>query len=521
MMKKYFLSAAIALIGLASCNKETDTSFQESNGSEAYMQVSVQLPTPAPGTMSPTGSTTEEVGQAYENNVTSLTVYLEPTAVGGSIIKIPVETGGTTTTGAYTTNPFPVTGLTAGASYKVYVVINDSPALSDMENDAKTLNKVDLTAVTSGINGIATPNAFLMTNAEAAATKTLGGDLNVYTKAAPFDLGAVKVERAAARFDYKQGVIDDKHTVNGTTITIQGAALINVSNSFYYFRRVSDDGKDTNAALGGAETASNYVVDHNFAGKTKTSISSASGYFMNYMKAPAAAPYGGTYTDLSTLTTGTGTGAGEISGYKLWTYCPENTIQADPKVNQINGLSTGIVFKALITGHTKFNGTDKVYIFNNKVIGHWSDVWTSVDVDVKNAIAAANASSTIADHLIATESSNTCDALAKAGFTRYTPDGNGDYYAYYIYWNRHNDNGVSSEMGPMEFAVVRNNVYKLSVSKINKFGHPNDPINPNPVLTDPDPDQPKPENSDEDSNVYMQVEVQILPWTVRVNDIEF
>ena len=39
-------------------------------------------------------------------------------------------------------------------------------------------------------------------------------------------------------------------------------------------------------------------------------------------------------------------------------------------------------------------------------------------------------------------------------------------------------------MGVMEFATVRNNVYKLSVNKITEFGHPGDPDD------DPDPEDP-------------------------------
>ena len=57
--------------------------------------------------------------------------------------------------------------------------------------------------------------------------------------------------------------------------------------------------------------------------------------------------------------------------------------------------------------------------------------------------------------------------FGKAGFTVLRPNGSGDYEMYYCYWNRHNDNNDPNLMGPMEFAVVRNNVYKLMVNKIN------------------------------------------------------
>ena len=87
------------------------------------------------------------------------------------------------------------------------------------------------------------------------------------------------------------------------------------------------------------------------------------------------------------------------------------------------------------------------------------------------------------------------------------------YFCYYFYWNRHNDNGLGSKMGQMEFASVRNNVYKLAVTKINSLGHPRD--------TENDPDPVDPEDPDEEPERSIEVQVNVLPWVVRVNDIEF
>ncbi len=87
------------------------------------------------------------------------------------------------------------------------------------------------------------------------------------------------------------------------------------------------------------------------------------------------------------------------------------------------------------------------------------------------------------------------------------------YYCYYYYWNRHNDNHNNNVMAPMEFAVVRNNVYKLSVDKISRLGHPRIPDN--------DPDNPKPSDPDESDYVYLDVKVAILDWAVRLNSITF
>lgn len=109
-------------------------------------------------------------------------------------------------------------------------------------------------------------------------------------------------------------------------------------------------------------------------------------------------------------------------------------------------------------------------------------------------------------------------AVTGAGFTIYQTSDDKDlggigYYCYYYYWNRHNDNGEPGIMGDMEFAVVRNNVYKLAVTGIKQLGHPRIPEN--------DPDKPKPDTPDESSDIYITVTCQVLPWVVRVNNIEF
>ena len=92
-------------------------------------------------------------------------------------------------------------------------------------------------------------------------------------------------------------------------------------------------------------------------------------------------------------------------------------------------------------------------------------------------------------------------------------DGSYGYFCYYFYWNRHNDNNKNGEMGAMEFATVRNNVYKLAVTGLRRLGHPENPSNdPEPII----PDDP-----DEEENVYMDVKIEVVPWVVRVNNIEF
>ena len=486
----------MAMMVFASCSNEDEINPSIEQG-QTYMQVSVQLPTGATTKSSTNndGTSTDgtEVGQDYENNVTSLQVVLVAEGTTTPIC-VTASTGGVTETGKYTTNPFPVSTLTASTKYNVYVIVNSITPITSLDEayELNVLNGTDLT------KSVASPNAFLMTGTGVESVTT-GQDLTGYTKDNPFNAGSVKVERSVARFDYKQGVEGDKHEINGgkDIITLVGADLINVSNTFHYFKRVSPDGTATDAVIGGVETSSNYVVDHNVANKAIGNIANWGDYYFNWM---ATAGTGGNYTDLADFK----------DEYSIWKYCSENTIAGAS--NQLNGITTGVVFKAELTGENFEGQTGNVYVYNNKVIGSWAQVWSSDDVDVKNALANNS-------DLKETESENSVDDLEKANFTSFKNDA-GKYYAYYIYWNRHNDNNISSVMGPMEFAVVRNNVYKLAVTSISGFGHPNDPINPGPNPT-PDPNKPNPSDPDEDSNMYMTVEVQILPWTVRINNIEF
>lgn len=69
---------------------------------------------------------------------------------------------------------------------------------------------------------------------------------------------------------------------------------------------------------------------------------------------------------------------------------------------------------------------------------------------------------------------------------------------YYPYWIRHEDNG-SSEMGIMEFGIVRNNVYKLKIISFSGLGEPS-PYRPN---TTPDED------------LSIKMEISVRAWTLR------
>lgn len=75
---------------------------------------------------------------------------------------------------------------------------------------------------------------------------------------------------------------------------------------------------------------------------------------------------------------------------------------------------------------------------------------------------------------------------------------------YYPYWIRHANNDLANEMGIMEYGIVRNNIYDLTVTGISGFGISG---------TDkPDPEQPV-----EKDNFYLKVNLYVRNWVVRSN----
>ena len=501
-MKKINYLLASALFIAAGCEKSPVDQGTTDEGN-VYMQFSVkmlstrsQTDNEGEGNSNSDATPDTEVGLAKENTISTVDIVL----VGSNTVKAtnvtPVAADGSTYVAKFDKKTI------AAGKYDVYIYANcTSPETFaiDQTSDA------DVSAMTQD-------NKFWMTNAYAAAQVDITAEAlkACTTPQNPYNLGAHTVERSMARFDYKQSGAFNMGA--GITLTLTDAALINQSKAHYMFRRVTagSDATATGAVVGGVEIPTNWVVDTDWSNKVAANFN-----------AQLEAPSTWTWTSLASLTTDDN----YTGDYKIWCYAKENTI---PGIDaQKHNVSTGVVFKAeLAPGETASDAVktamaagDRIYVFNNKLYGAWSDVKAAAEAGTDATLQAAynQAAATIAAD--ATEPKG-ADAAA-AGFTGYSPK-DGKYYNYYYYWNRHNDNLDNKLMGIMEFAVVRNNVYKLAVDKINRFGHPTppDPSNPDPD-PEPDPDPVDPDDPDESVNYYFNVTVKVLPWTVRINNIEF
>lgn len=291
-----------------------------------------------------------------------------------------------------------------------------------------------------------------------------------------------------------------------------------------------------------------------------------------------AARNGWDVIDINTVTGNENTENTASPKYHIWRYVTENTIPAaiGGKELQRNGISTGIVFKGklIVTDEGKNTSLKQIsdeadiplqgiakddpilYEYSGDLYVRWTEVREKAleegsDPFFKKAVIGTPSEGIIPVAEVKGENDavysddvtspdywwarwqknippaedeeegadpekNFKEAVTKARFTLYQSSKENNvpgYYCYYFYWNRHNDNLNGGIMGPMEFATVRNNVYKLSVTNIRRLGHPRIPEN------DPDPIDPK--DPDEKEDVYLSVSVQVLPWVVRENNIEF
>ena len=494
-MKKINYLLAAALFIAAGCEK-SPVDQGTTDAGNLYMQFSVkmlstrsQTDNEGEGNSNSDATPDTEVGLAKENTISTVDIVL----VGSNTVKAtnvtPVAADGSTYVAKFDKKTI------AAGKYDVYIYANcTSPETFaiDQTSDA------DVSAMTQD-------NKFWMTNAYAAAQVDITAEAlkACTTPQNPYNLGAHTVERSMARFDYKQSGAFNMGA--GITLTLTDAALINQSKAHYMFRRVTAGSEPTatNAVVGGAEVPTNWVVDTDWSNKVAGNFD-----------AQLSDPSNWHWTSLASLTTNDN----YDGDYKIWCYAKENTIPGTTA--QKHNVSTGVVFKGeLAAGETASDAVktamaagERIYVFNNVLYGAWSDVEAAAKAGTDPTLQAAYNQAATG---VAADAEPTGAAAAAAGFTGYSPK-DGKYYVYYYYWNRHNDNLDNTVMGIMEFAVVRNNVYKLAVNAINRFGHP-DPTNP----TDPDPDPVKPDDPDESVNYYFNVTVKVLPWTVRINNIEF
>lgn len=565
-MKLKYLLALPLVAALTACSSDEPAPVPDGVEVPFYTTMSITLP--STGTRAENPVEGEEVGQDIENKVNSIQVVLtKRTGTEGNYKyeKVIASKSGSIVKGSTYTVLFDAKELVSGVAeledngMDVYAFV----ICNDLNYDVDNFD-IDKT-FTGGANVSfsTTQEAIRMTSAPYKAHLPKKSELLKHdTETKAYDLtaqvngaigGPIKVERAVARFDFKSKVEGDNVNMfnieNGGVVRghvqITDMALINENNEVYYFGRTNNNGLTTTTPLTHQLVASltnvglitptslQYVVCPN-ALETRTFNNPLSTLDLNRLS----------WTSIATLTqddnhTGTWDNSTEPekAGYKIWRYCNENAIPASDanstvNNNQKNGVSTGIVFKGKILNGTDDMvipgyGAEELYLFRQTMYGDFTALYKaaySTGVKANPDLQAAfektwelseTGTYTVTDgETVKKYALKVGQTRGGNGFTVYKNIGSKDapvYPVYYYYWNRHDDNGQSNVMGAMEFSVVRNNVYKLSINSVSMFGCSG---------TDDDPDKPKPDDPDEKEHMYIKIDVQVMPWTVRLNGID-
>lgn len=502
-MKREMIFRAIVyvllLLSLNACTAEDRLAGIEKDGADvATVRLSVIFATPTgKDTRSATdtsgGSTDgEELATPSESHISSAWVILGALPKGASAPAVVHSAHDVKRFQELTENRWLGKIKAPPGRYRLLVVANPTPEISAVlqSSAGKPWNEMLLTAVkeTSPVNlsQIWQDNRFLMTNAyqgsiTANDVELVEGENESYV--------TIPVQRVCARFDYRAAKENNAYTVTATlngspvtaTVTLTQAGLMNISRGYHLFKLLCADEAGVNPTVYAHESATNYVFDTDWIQKKNirednTAETSEIFFYSSEMKEPILYKQ---LPDNQTVDT-------------PMFYASENTIPG--VLRQVNCLSTAMVFSGLFS----LNGVtaDNLYYFENN---HPQFYTTLEQLEQDNSISLpANPDDT---------------QLAAAGVKRFTRNADGSYPVWYTYWNRHNDNNKHTQMGVMEFAVVRNNIYKLMVNSISFFGLPKDPTDEN------NPWKPEGVTPDE-KGPQLDVNVTVAAWNDRTFDCE-
>lgn len=420
----------------AACKDDSlpTSSVEKEGGSNVYVSIVVntedspnsRVSTPTPGE---DGDGSQD-GVNEENRVHDLNVFffhttdekgLNTTDPSVNVVSIYFNqlTGSTTT---YTTETKEIEGLEIGSSYNVLVIANLGESLKNIT----TLENLRQYIVSTPIEQT---NHFVMASSETGTPVTI----QATSKNNPTVVSA-NVERLAARVDCHW---DTEYSVGNDKVAITQAMLVNkYTGGTYAFKRVTNSTTELTIDYLGTENvegnlAANYVIDPKTLNVPQTDIANSYDHYFSRYSWSAT-------DDWKSLST-TVTSAHNDVTYSLLDYTTENVVKAEDSENTCATYCTGIVFKAKY----KLAGIDGTfYRYNGKCYASLTDI--------KNVIR----NQSISD-----------DNLSQFGITKYQ-----DGICYYTYWIKHAEDGDDTTVSPMEYAIVRNNIYQINVTGINHIG---------------------------------------------------
>lgn len=369
---------------------------------------------------------------------------------------------------------------------------------------------------------------FVMTSA-ADATLTLNSNPESNPATAE-----VNVERMAARLDYKAeaSYTCTDPAYPDATVEITGAALVNnLTAGSYLLKRVADDVDGVPTYLGNetpdAGVQTNYVLDPWTADKKSDNNNFTIGGEANKTAKDLYGEWFGNISqDPNYWAAYVQPGTSVSDGAETWQrigYTLENTTAAEEAGKRY---STGVVFKAKFhpkgvanytDGETFFEYGTKIYAsMENMMKNFYGSKFDELDGLIKKCETWGDVKQFITSTLLTNDPSgynkyleglaegkDDTEAVAGASLTwsnymlnecGYSKDENGkvvldqngkvtrialkpygtrtyeDATCYYTWWVRHSNDNDDTKKGIMEYAIVRNNIYKLTVESVYSLG---------------------------------------------------
>lgn len=485
-LKQIFYPLLVATAFLCSCSQTEDITVNDSNKEQTVEDSKVVFrlrSNTSASTRSAEDSYTHVQGTAdeYKVNVARVYFYDNKTKL---FVKSAVLSGitfyGTDGSGniIYETEPISV----QQGTYDIFVTANTN-RLIKKEKEEQFLADVDSITYTQALienisGGIVMSNR-ASDNLATVISKSNDNDVNVIN---------ISLERVLARLDIAKAQetfeVTDNEGVQYASVTLDGYYIVNLPKYYYTYRHTavltSMDEPEWNVMthFGNVSDVNGYVVDPYFFKKTidATGFTNADKYYEHFA-ADYSDPNQVKWSSFNTVSV--------TPNYKT-AYCLENCSLTPA---QKNGYSTGVIFKAIMEPHDNvfhLNGsgaleriTDKslypevLYYFQHKFY------------DSAEALSAA----------VSAVGSPTNKYQARK-FEK-TDDG---YRCYYRYWIRHLDNLKPTEMGVMEFSIVRNNLYRMLITSVSDLGDETAVIIP---------------DTPDEGETYLRVVLNVKPWIVR------
>jgi hypothetical protein len=482
--KKIAFPLFLATAFLCSCSQTEELTVSTENSSQENLNVTFRLQSNSSNaTRSAEDSYTHVQGTAEEYKVNTARAYFFDSAT--KLLSKTVQLSGITFSGTsgngnviYETEPISV----PMGTYDIFVIANTDRQINKDKEDAflADIDSMSYTkAVIENISG-----GIIMTNRGAdnlatAITKKDQHDVNVVN---------ITLERVLARLDIAKAA--EKYEITNTkgekyaTVSLDGYYIVNLPKYYYTFRHTAvlttleEPIWSTSLNFGNIADVNGYVIDPYFFKKKvdATNFINADKYFEQFS---------GDINNPDYLSWNKFNAVSQTPDYKTM-YCLENCALRQA---QKNGYSTGVIFKSIVEPN---NNVYRLNVYGNLELipdkSQYPEVIYYFDekfYDSADALAAA----------VSASGSPTGKYQAKK-FEK-TDDG---YRCYYKYWIRHLDNSKPTEMGVMEFGVVRNNLYRMLVTDVSGLGDGTPTIDPN------DPDE---------GETYLKVVLNVKPWTVR------